>query len=214
VVVIDRPGSAQTAIRVGHLSIERTHPEYIPFDLAIRILGGEGANRLFGVLRSDRGLTYGASADLNTFRTAGVVEAETDTRTSATGEALRLMVDEFARLQRQRVNPRELSGAQDFMAGNFPLTIETSSAIAEQVLVRLFYGQDLSEIDTYLTRVARVTPDDIRRVANELLQPDQLTIVLVGDAATFVDQLRATGFEEYERIPVSQLDLGSPTLRR
>ena len=97
----------------------------MPFDLAIRILGGEGANRLFGVLRSDRGLTYGASADLNAFRTAGDVMAETDTRSSATGESLRLMVDEFVRLQRESVHPAELRGAQDFMAGNFPLTIET-----------------------------------------------------------------------------------------
>jgi zinc protease len=214
VIVIDRPGSAQTEIRAGHLSIERTHPDYITFDLAIRILGGEGANRLFGVLRSDRGLTYGASADLDTFRTAGVVVAETDTRTSATGESLRLMVDEFARLPRESVHPAELRGAQDFMAGNFPLTIETSSAIAEQVLVRLFYGQDLEGIETYLDQVAQVTPSDIQRVSRQLLKPDQLTIVLVGDAATFVNQLRSMGFTEYERIPVSQLDLGSPTLRR
>lgn len=214
VIVIDRPGSAQTEIRVGHLSIERTHPDYVAFDLAIRILGGEGANRLFGVLRSDRGLTYGASADLNTYRTAGVVVAETDTRTSATGEALNLMVGEFPRLQRESVHPAELRGAQDFMAGNFPLTIETSSAIAEQVLVRLFYGQDPSDIETYLDRVQKVTTAEIQRVSKQLLKPDHLTIVLVGDAATFVNQLRAAGFGEYERIPVSQLDLGSPTLRR
>lgn len=214
VVIVDRPGSAQTEIRVGHLSIPRTHPDHITFDLAIRILGGEGANRLFGVLRSDRGLTYGASAELNTYRTSGVVMAETDTRSSATGESLRLMVDEFARLQREAVHPAELRGAQDFMAGNFPLTIETSSAIAEQVLVRLFYGQDLSEIETYLDRVAQVRPADIQRTAKQLLRPDALSIVLVGDAATFVDQLAARGFGDYERIPVSQLDLDVPTLRR
>ena len=124
------------------------------------------------------------------------------------------MVDEFARLQRESVHPAELRGAQDFMAGNFPLTIETSSAIAEQVLMRLFYGQDPSEIETYLDRVARVTPADIQRVARELLKPDRLTIVLVGDAATFVNQLRSAGFTEYQRIPVSDLDLESPTLRR
>lgn len=214
VVVIDRPGSAQTAIRVGHVAIPRTHPDLVTFDLAIRILGGEGANRLFGVLRSDRGLTYGASADLNTFKMSGVVVAETDTRTSATGEALRLMVDEFTRLQRETVHPAELRGAQDFMAGNFPLSIETSSAIAEQVLSRLFYGQSLSEIETYLDRVSQVTPADIQRVARQLLKPDQLTIVLVGDAATFVDQLRSVGFSDFERIPVGQLDLDAPTLRR
>lgn len=213
VVVVDRPGSAQTEIRVGHITIPRTHPDYIPLDMAIRILGGEGANRLFGVLRTDRGLTYGASADLHTFKMSGEVVAETDTRSSATGETLRLMVDEFTRLQREPVHAAELRGAQDFIAGNFPLSIESSSAIAEQVLSRLFYGQSLDEIETYLDRVGRVTPDEVQRVSRQLLKPDQLSIVLVGDAAAFVDQLRRVGFTEYERIPIEQLDLDSPNLR-
>ena len=113
------------------------------------------------------------------------------------------MVDEFCRLQREAVHPAELRGAQDFMAGNFPLTIETPAAIAEQVLARLFYGLDLSEIETYRDRVERVTPADIQRVARQFLKPDQLSIVLVGDASAFVDQLKALGFTEFERIPLA-----------
>ncbi len=214
VVVIDRPGSAQTEIRVGHIAIPRTHQEYVPLDLAIRILGGEGANRLFGVLRSDRGLTYGASADLNCYRTSGEIVAETDTRSAATGEALRLMVDEFSRLQREPVNPLELRGAQDFLAGNFALTIEAPSAIAQQVLAHMFFGLDLSEIQTYRDRVERVTTMDIQRVARQFVKPDQLSIVLVGDASAFASQLKSVGFTDFERIPVSELDLNSPTLRR
>jgi zinc protease len=214
VVVIDRPGSAQTEIRVGHLGVPRTHPDYITFDLAIRILGGEGANRLFGVLRSDRGLTYGASADLKAFKTSGQIVAETDTRSSGTGEVLRLTVEEFFRLQREAVHPAELQGAKDFIAGHFPLTIEAPAAIAEQVLTHLFYGQDLSEIDTYLDRVAKVTPAAIQRVAKQSLKPDQLTMVLVGDASVFAPQLKGMGFPEFERIPLAELDLESPTLRR
>jgi zinc protease len=214
VVVIDRPGSAQTEIRVGHIAIPRTHQEYVPLDLAIRILGGEGANRLFGVLRSDRGLTYGASADLNTYKTSGEIVAETDTRSVATGEALRLMVDEFSRLQRETVNPLELRGAQDFLAGNFALTIETPGAIAQQVLAHMFFGLDLSEIQSYRDRVERVTTMDIQRVAKQFVKPDQLSIVLVGDASAFAAQLKSVGFSEYERIPLAELDLNSPTLRR
>jgi len=214
VVIVDRPGSAQTEIRVGHISVPRTHPDYVPLDLAIRILGGEGANRLFGVLRSDRGLTYGASAAFHTYKQSGDIVAETDTRSSATGETLRLIVDEFARLQRETVSPAELSGAQDFLTGNFPLTIETPSAIAQQVLAHLFYGLDLSEIESYRDRVMHVTTGDIQRVARQFLKPTQLSIVLVGDASVFADQLKSLGFPNVERIPLSQLDLNSPTLRR
>ena len=213
-VVIDRPGSAQTEIRVGHIAVPRTHQEYVPLDLAIRILGGEGANRLFGVLRSDRGLTYGASADFNTFKTSGEIVAETDTRTATTGEALRLIVDEFARLQKESVNPLELRGAQDFLAGNFALTIEAPGAIAQQVLAHMFFGLDLSEIETYRDRVERVTTMDIQRVAKQFVKPDQLSIVLVGDASAFASQLKSLGFADYERIPLAELDLNSPTLRR
>jgi zinc protease len=159
-------------------------------------------------------LTYGAGAELHTFKTAGAVVAETDTRPATTGESLRLMLEEFGRLQRERVHAIELEGAQNFIAGNFPLSIETPGAIAEQVLSRLFYGQDLSEIESYLGRVAAVTPADIQRVAQQILAPDRLSIVLVGDASAFVDQLKAVGFPQFERIPLSQLDVNSPTLRR
>ena len=84
VVVIDRPGSAQTEIRVGHLGVPRTHPDFVPLDLAIRILGGEGANRLFGVLRSRSRPDLRRLGRASTpSRTSGDIVAETDTRSSA-----------------------------------------------------------------------------------------------------------------------------------
>ena len=214
VVVIDKPGAVQTEIRVGHLGIARNHPDHMALNLAIRILGGEGANRLYGVLRSDRGLTYSASAEMEALKQTGAFVAETDTRTEATGQSLRLIVDEFWRLQREQVGSRELQGAQDYMAGSFPLTIETPSAIALQVLNQLFYGLDLKELESFRERVYAITPEEIQRVAQKYLHPDRLSVVLVGDAAKFVDQLKSVGFTEFEQIPASALDLGAVSLRR
>jgi len=214
VVVVDRPGAVQTEIRVGQIAVSRTHADYVPVDMALRILGGEGANRLFGVLRSDRGLTYGASANFRAYKFGGSFIAETDTRSESTGEALRLTVNEFFRLQKEPVDPRELRGAQDYMSGNFPLAIETPSAIAMQVLNQLFFGLSLEELETYREEVDRVTVADIQRVARQFLFPDRLSIVLVGDASTFAGQLKAMGFEQFERIPIAQLDLSAPNLRK
>src|SRR4029453_8161507 len=166
------------------------------------------------VLRSERGLTYGASADTNALKDAGDIVANTDTRSETTGEALRLMVDEFSRLQRERVSGRELSDAQAYLTGSFPLTIETPSAIALQVLNAVFYGLDLNELQTFRERVNAVTPDDIQRVARQYLHPDRLSIVLVGDASIFAKQLPALGFDQVERIPLAELDLGSADLKR
>ena len=213
-VVIDRPGAVQTEIRVGHTGLPRTHKDYLALDLAVKILGGEGGNRLHRVLRSERGLTYGASADINALKEGGDIVAETDTRSETTGEALRLIVDEMWRLQRQRVSQRELADAQAYLTGSFPLTIETPSAIALQVLNAVFYGLDLDELQTYRERVNAITVDDIQRVARTYLHPDRLSIVLVGDANVFVKQLAGVGFEQYERIAVNELDLRAADLRR
>ncbi|HXH07749.1 MAG TPA: pitrilysin family protein, partial [Vicinamibacterales bacterium] len=214
IVVVDRPGAVQTEIRVGHLGVPRRHPDYLALDVAAKILGGEGSNRLHRVLRSERGLTYGASAELETRKYAGDLVAETDTRSEATAETLRLLVDEFWRLQREPVQDAELQGAKDYLTGSFPLTIETPSAIALQVLNALFYGLDLKELETFRERVNAVSVDDISRVARAYLRPDRLSIVLVGDASVFADKLPAAGFPAFERIPLTELDLTAADLRR
>jgi zinc protease len=214
IVVVDKPDSVQTAVRVGQLAIPRKTPDYMSMDQAVRILGGEGSNRLFRVLRSERGLTYSASADLNPMLLAGDITAETDTRTEATGEAVRVIVDEFTRLQRERIGEAELAGAQAYMTGSFPLTIETPGAIARQVVNAVFYDLSLDELRTYRQRANAVTPDDVLRVARAYIQPDRLSMVMVGDAARFKDQLGAAGFGSYELIPLSALDLAAADLKR
>ena len=214
VVINDKPDAVQTEIRVGHLGIPRKHTDYMAVDLAFKILGGEGANRLHRVLRSERGLTYGASADIQTLKQTGDFVAETDTRTDTTGEALRLIFEEYGRLRRDRVNERELADAQAYLAGNFPLTIETPDAIATQVLNAVFYELPLEEIPTYRERVQAVSPDDVQRVARTYVHPDRLAVVLVGNASAFVPQLKGLGFTEYEVIPFDEVDLMAASLRR
>jgi zinc protease len=214
IVVIDKPDAVQTEIRVGQLGIPRKHPDYMAVDLAFKILGGEGANRLHRVLRSERGLTYGASADIQTLKQSGNFMAETDTRTDTTGEALRIVFDEYAKLRRERVNERELADAQAYLAGNFPLTIETPNSIAMQVLNTVFFELPVEEIPTYRERVQAVTPDDVQRVARAYVSPERLSVVLVGNAAAFVPQLKSLGFTEFEVIPIAEVDLMAASLRR
>ena len=214
IVVIDKPDSVQTAVRIGQVGVPRKTPDYMSLDQAVRILGGEGSNRLFRVLRSERSLTYSASADMSTMLLSGDIVAETDTRTEATAEAVRVIVDEFTRLQRERVGDAELSGAQAYMTGSFPLTIETPGAIARQVVNAVFYDLSLDELRTYRQRANAVTPDDIARVARTYIQPDRLSIVLVGNAAQFTDQLNKAGFGKFELIPLAQLDLTAADLKK
>ncbi len=214
VVIINKPDAVQTEVRVGHRGVRRNQADYMPLNLAIRILGGEGGNRLHQVLRTNRGLTYGAQADMHTHKDGGDFEAETSTRSDATGEVLRLIVEQIQRLQRERVNERELADAKAYMTGSFPLTIETPDAIATQVLNVLFYGLPVEQLQSFRDRVNAVTPQDIERVARFYLMPDRLSIVLVGNAAAFAAQLRGIGFGSFETIEMNNLDLTSADFKR
>ena len=214
VVVIDKPGSVQTAIRVGQIGLPRASPDFLAFDVAIKILGGEGGNRLGSVLRTERSLTYAASADLASRRFGGDFMAKTDTRSDATAEALRLTVAEVSRLRRERVSRFELQNAQAYLAGSFPLTLETPNAIAAQVLESLLYGLDLADLPNYPGRINAVTVDDIQRVTSRYLRPQLLSIVLVGEASAFIDDLPGVGFDNVEVLSIDELDLSSPDLRR
>jgi len=214
VVVVDKPGAVQTEIRVGNVAIPRKHDDYMALDLATKILGGEGANRLHRVLRSERGLTYGASADFNALKQSGNIVAQTNTRSETTGETLRLMVDEVWKMTRERVGDRELKGAQEYLTGSFPLTIETPSQIALQILNAVFYGLNLNDLQTYRERVGAVNADDVQRAARNYMRPDRLTVVLVGDASAFLKQLPGAGFDKFDVIPASDLDLMSADLRK
>jgi zinc protease len=123
-------------------------------------------------------------------------------------------VEEIAKLPRERVFERELSDAQAYLAGSFPLTIETPNDIATSVINAVFYELPIEEVATYRERVQVITPDDIQRVAREYIRPDRLSMVLVGNARAFVTSLRAVGFTEFDVIALDDLDLMSATLRK
>src|SRR6266516_2140813 len=204
VIVVNKPDAVQTEVRVGHIGVPRNSPDYMALNLAIRILGGEGSNRLHQVLRTERGLTYGAQANMDALKETGDFEAETNTRSDATGEVLKLIVDEFWRIQRERVNERELADAKAYLTGSFPLTIETPESIAMQVLNVIFYDLPIEQLQTFRDRVNAVNVDDIQRVSQALLRPDRLSIVLVGNAAAFASQLRGIGFGTFETVELGQ----------
>jgi zinc protease len=206
-IVVDKPDAVQTEVRVGQVGVKRNTDDYMALNLALRILGGEGANRLHQVLRTERGLTYGAKADMDTLLESGDFEASTNTRSEATGEVLRLIVDQFWRLQRERVGERELADAKAYLTGSFPLTIETPDNIATQVLNVLFYGLPVEELQSFRDRVNAVQPEDIARVARAYLRPDRLSMVLVGNAAAFSGQLSGLGFQTIETVEMADVDL-------
>jgi hypothetical protein len=127
---------------------------------------------------------------------------------------VRVIFDEFWRLQREPVSERELADAKAYMTGSFPLTIETPDQIAMQVLNVVFYGLPIGELQTYRERVNAVSVDDVQRVARAYLKPDRLSVVLVGNVAAFDKDLKGVGFNSYETVDLANLDLTAADFKR
>jgi zinc protease len=211
IVVVDKPDSVQTEIRVGHPTIRRKDPDYFSLLFASYVLGGSGSGRLNQSLRVERGLTYGAYSTIRPRRGPSSFFAATDTRTEKSAEALNLIFTELQKIRATEVPSQELKDAKSFIIGSFPLSIEVPNDLATRLTTIFLYELGDDYLKTYRDRLAAVSAADVLRVAKEKISADSTAVVLVGKAADFQKELMALG--KIELIPVSRLDLDSPTLQ-
>lgn len=182
IYLVDRPGSVQSAVKVGNVSIKRADPDYFPFLVANQILGGGAHARLFLNVREQKGYTYGAYSGFAARRDAGAFAAKADVRTDVTSPSLQEFLYEIERLRNVRVTDRELEDARRYLAGSFQLGLETQAGLAQKLLERRVFDLPEDYLQSYADRVMAVTADDVRRVARRHIDYDGLTIVVVGDA--------------------------------
>ena len=207
VVVIDKPDAVQTEIRVGTRGIPRSSPDYEALTLANQILGGAATNRLFKTLRSQQGLTYGASSELECNRFSGSWVAKTSTRTSGTAQALEMILEQMKRLRERPVSGTEISTAQSYSLGHMALEFETAESLAEHAVDLMVYGLPLDTWNRFGERIERLRAEDVFAATRGALGATDNIIVLVGDASAFRPGLRKLG--PLRVIPLSDLDFGT-----
>ncbi|HEX6369123.1 MAG TPA: pitrilysin family protein [Longimicrobium sp.] len=191
VILLDRPGSVQSGVYVGHASIGFADPAYLPLLGLAHVLGGGFRSRLNMNLREGHGWTYGAGAGLQALRGAGTFSLTSSVRTNATDSAVSEMVREFRRIVAEPVPQQELQAALANLVGAFPSSVQTVQGLAQRMQSVLLYGLPVDYYNTYRERITAVTPEDLRRVAAEKLTPDAVTIVVAGDLAQIEQPLRA-----------------------
>lgn len=214
-IVIDKPDAVQTQIRVARPGIPRNSPDYIPLLVANRIFGGGFNSRLNTAVRVQKGLTYGASSSFGAHRTAGIFSAATFTRTEATVEATRLVVDLIAQMSTGDVTPAEMNFARDYLAGVYPIQSETADQVAGRVLTVAEFGLAGDYNDTYQRKILAVGADEVNIMAARYFDARNLDLVLVGNASQFRDGMKkAFSDAKWEEIPFEELDLLSADLRK
>lgn len=214
-IVIDKPDAVQTQIRAGNLGIQRSSPDYIPLLVTNRVFGGGYNSRLNTEVRIKKGLTYGANSSFDTNRFAGDFVADTYTRTPATAEATKLVVDLISQMSSGDVKPEELKFAQDYLSGVYPIQSETPAQVAMRILTIAEYGLPEDYNDTYQQRIQGVADDEVKQMAQKYFNAQNLAVVLVGNAAQFLPAVKADFPDaQWEEIPFNQLDLLSANLRK
>ena len=190
VYVVDRPGSAQSNIVIANEGITRTSPDYFPMLLMHTILGANASSRLFMNLREEKGYTYGAYSNLDARRLAGTFRATAEVRTPVTGASLHEFFYELDRIRDEAVSADELKNAKSYLAGVFPIRIETQDGLVDQLVSIRMYDLPDDYLETYREQVNAVTAEDIQRVAQNHVTPDTAAIVIVGDAAEISEQVK------------------------
>ena len=200
-VLVDRPGAPQSEIRIGHVGVARKTPDFHAIAVLNAILGGTFNSRLNRILREEKGYTYGISSSFDMRREPGPFVVRTAVETAVTlpsiTEILRI-VREFGQAD---VEADEIDIARDYLVGVFPLRFEAASQVAGALggLVALDLPDD--ELDRYRPGVAAISAADVRAAANRNIRPDELAVVVVGDAAAVEPELRAAGLGELTVVP-------------
>lgn len=190
-ILIDRPGSVQSGVYMGHAALGFADPAYIPLMSLSHVLGGGFRSRLNMNLREGHGWTYGANSNLLALRGAGTFSLTSSVRTNVTDSAVAEMVREFRRIVTEPVPETELQAALANLVGAFPSSVQTVQGLAQRMQTVLLYGLPSDYYNSYRERITALTPRDISRVAAARLQPDALTIVVAGDLAQIEQPLRA-----------------------
>jgi zinc protease len=189
VLIADRPGAVQSEVRVGHIGIERGAPDFLAATVMNAILGGLFSSRLNLRLREQLGYTYGVHSSFSPRRTAGCFVVASAVQVEGTAHAVAEILSALESMRAEPVSASELDDARDYLAGVFPLTLQTTDALAGRLASLPVYGLEDDYWERYRDRLLAVTAADVMEAAARRLHPDRAAIVVVGDAGRTAAEL-------------------------
>jgi zinc protease len=183
-VLITRRAVPQSAVTFGQIGPKRDDPDWYAARLVNDVLGGSGfRGRLMREIREKRGLAYGVSTELVSFRHAGLILGSVATENARVAQSIALIRAEWRRMQDEGPSQAELDLAKDFLVGSFPLTLDTSARVASLLVEVQLENLGIDYLDRRAALFGAVTLDQAKRIAHNLLDPDGLSFAVVGDPA-------------------------------
>ena len=191
IYLVDRPGAPQSVIRALNTTIPRLHPDYLGLTLMNYAFGGQFSARLNQNLRQEKGYSYGYQSHVQWFRSSSLMLAGGSVQTEVTKESVFETLKEYNEVRGSRpISEEELENAKASVLRSFPANFERPGAIMGQVLQMVQFGLPDDYLQTVRANVEAVTLDDVHRITQELVRPDQLKILVVGDRQQIETGLR------------------------
>lgn len=183
VYLIDKPGAAQSQIRMGWIGVPRSTPDYFALRVLNTILGEAFTSRLNSNLREVHGYAYGASSRFDMRLSAGTFYATAGVQTDKTADAVREFFNELTRIH-EPVPAAELEKAKNYLALLMPRMFETTRGTADALAQAWIYELPADFYTTFADRARGISAADVKRVADKYIQPDKFAVVIVGDRKT------------------------------
>lgn len=206
ICLVDRPGAQQSMIMLGQLGPRRADPAFLPFEVMNAALGGGFIARINMNLREDKGYTYGSYSFVTGLKAAGAFGCSAPVQTQVTGAALKELLREIGDIRGARpIGEEEFRECQSRLVRGYPGRFETLEGTAGQLSDLLVNELPLSNWSDYVTRVQAIDRETANRSARELLAPERLQIVIVGDRAAVLPQLAELGLTEVQELKADEL---------
>lgn len=176
----EKPDAIQSAIRVGRVIFNKTHPDYYHFQVLNSILGGYFGSRLMANIREDKGYTYGIGSGLMSLVNSGYFYISTEVGSDVTTAALDEIYKEIALLREELVSESELETVRNYILGQFLRSVDGPFALADKFKAAWEFGLDYTYFDNYLKAIKTVTPQQLRDLANKYLRQEDLIECVAG----------------------------------
>ncbi len=195
ILLIDKPDATQTYIRFGNFGITRGNDDYYSFLVMNYILGSgvSFVNRLMQQVRDDAGLTYDIRTVNQFHLLPGAYYCNTFTENDSTLKAINAAIGIMKDMADNEVSDDEFKNAVSFWSGFYPITLETPSQVANEIIKTEVYNLPASYIEDFAKNIKKVKKKDIRRIAKRLIDTDNMVFVVVSNAADVKDDLEKLG---------------------
>lgn len=179
-IFIERPDALQSAVRMGMLSLERTHPDYLKARVLVTLFGGYFGSRLMSNIREEKGYTYGISAGILPYPGQGVLVINAETANEFVEPLIGEVYHEIDRLQNELVSAEELYTVKNYMLGDICRSYESAFSLADAWIFVDTSGLENTYFADTLNAVKTITSEEIRELAGRHLCKETLKEVVSG----------------------------------